>query len=154
MGTRAQVRLYQGEHCLFTLFRHFDGYPSYFGELLADILTEYTIVNGLNPSQSTPKANGAGNLALQMLHRLVQKEIDKNNGREPRLQKDWPQASNYHLKPPESPPADEEYLYEIKLPDGVLGLDESIDGGDIEIICTDLWDDDVIYEGPAREFQS
>ena len=70
MGTRSLTYVYNepSEMPVVCMYRQFDGYPSGHGAELADFLSEFTIVNGLDDSsKKSIIANGMGCLAAQII---------------------------------------------------------------------------------------
>lgn len=70
MGTRSLTYVYNepSEMPVVCMYRQFDGYPSGHGAELADFLSEFTIVNGLDDaSKKSIVANGMGCLAAQIV---------------------------------------------------------------------------------------
>jgi hypothetical protein len=81
MGTRSLTVVKrnweQGEfEPIATIYRHYDGYPSVQGKLIADFLDGLTLVNGV--SGDTPKrhANGPGRLAAQLVCAMADEGVE------------------------------------------------------------------------------
>jgi hypothetical protein len=71
MGTRARVEVFEGEDCIVSIYRQFDGYPSGLGQELHDFLKPRKIINGIGMDQTAENsANGAGCLAAQLVAHL------------------------------------------------------------------------------------
>lgn len=104
MGTRARVEVYDGNQCLVSIYRHWDGYPSGLGLELADFLSGSKLVNGIS-DYGKPQFNGIQDLAAQLVWSL------KRNEKAPGT----PQIGNVYLYPPmtEDGEAGEEYVYRI-----------------------------------------
>ena len=70
MSTRALVTFFNDDldTKLVTIYKHYDGYPSNLGAILAKFLTGMKIVDGISFKPSDQKvANGAGCLAAQFI---------------------------------------------------------------------------------------
>jgi hypothetical protein len=70
MGTRCLTNFRSGDKILCTLYRQMDGYPDGHGQELADFLSGFKVVNGINSNdeRECPKlANGLGCLAAQVI---------------------------------------------------------------------------------------
>lgn len=70
MGTRSRTEVYDGERCLVSIYRQFDGYPNGgMGEELAEFLKPIQMINGIGAGQNEMGkfANGMGCLAAQLI---------------------------------------------------------------------------------------
>jgi hypothetical protein len=68
MGTRAQIEFFEGDVCVASIYRQFDGYPSGAGLELAEFLLPRRIVNGIGAGDNAENAaNGIGCLAAQFV---------------------------------------------------------------------------------------
>ena len=68
MGTRSTTSFYDGKTHLLTYYRHYDGYPTYYGSQLAELIDNCEIVNGITTGmESGTHANGVGCLVAQIL---------------------------------------------------------------------------------------
>jgi hypothetical protein len=94
MGTRARVEVFEGEDCIVSIYRQFDGYPSGLGQELHDFLKPRKIINGIGMDQTAENsANGAGCLAAQLVAHL--KDKIGNVYLEPRMKVDGECGEEY-----------------------------------------------------------
>lgn len=80
---------------LLNMYQQYDGYPSGLGTELYEFLKDITMVNGLGPDDGDKIANGAGDLAAQIVAHF----------------KDGP--GGVYLRHPSSKDCDQEYEYHI-----------------------------------------
>lgn len=130
MGTRSLTHV-QNEYgtTLVTIYRQFDGYPSGMGQDLKTFLSPFIIVNGLNPKQPEPKANGAGCLAAQLVAHLKE------------------EPGGIYIEPPDAEDCGEEYTYIVQ----VLGEGQPIR---LQGRTSSKYREKhkVFYDGPVRDF--
>jgi hypothetical protein len=97
MGTRALIRVYEGETEILCLYRQMDGYPAGLGKELKEFCDGIRLVNGISGSPEMGEvANGAGCLAAQLVVHL----------------KDG--VGSVYVFAPESKGVGEEYEYHVK----------------------------------------
>jgi hypothetical protein len=75
VGTRSTTTIWDGDKKLVSLYRQFDGYPTVHGQVLANFLKQFDVMNGIrhpdNREDNTrPRANGAGCLAAALITHL------------------------------------------------------------------------------------
>jgi hypothetical protein len=69
MGTRARINIIDGNKCLVSIYRQFDGYPSGLGHDVAKFAKKLQIVNGFS-GDGKGQANGMGCFAAQLIKHL------------------------------------------------------------------------------------
>lgn len=112
MGTRSITKVYNDEgKPICTIYRHMDGYPSGHGQVLADWLSQKTIVNGIGSAwpgkdEGKQQANGMGDLAAQLVCYL----------------KSGSDVGGIYLHPPNTKDLGQDYSYHILLHNGELML--------------------------------
>ena len=67
MGTRSLTFVYDGQEPIINMYRQYDGYPTGHGAELAEFLTPFSLVNGLQLGETRKVANGMGCLAAQLV---------------------------------------------------------------------------------------
>lgn len=67
MGTRSLTRVFDDDQQLINMYRQMDGYPKGHGKELFNFLDGLTLVNGFSLTDPGRVANGAGDLAAQLV---------------------------------------------------------------------------------------
>jgi len=124
MGTRSLTKVIStyNDKPITCMYRQYDGYLEGHGADLAEWLEKFTVVNGIQMSETRKIANGMDCLAAQMFAEF----------------KDG--AGGIYCYPPDSSDCGEEFLYEISEKEGGL-----------IIKATDVWAEVVIFEGSPTE---
>lgn len=135
MGTRSLTIVHDGlektSPRIIKMYRQMDGYPSGHGMQLAELLSEFTVVNGIGLADNRKIANGTGCLAAQIVAHF----------------KDG--AEGFYLEPPmpKGKPGDsgEEYIY------NVFADTFNTEAG-IKLSCYDVYGKKEIFNGTPAEF--
>ena len=128
MGTRSLTKVIEkyddgSKETITTMYRQYDGYPSGHGIELAEWLSKYYVVNGINLNDTRLIANGMDCLAAQMFAHF----------------KDGP--GNIYCMRPNAKDCGEEYIYEIQ-----GGFDKNL-----SITIRDVWKKKIIFKGSAEQ---
>lgn len=122
MGTRSTVKFYQDGRNILSVYQQYDGYVGGVGKQVADLLSEYEVVNGLPLGGTDKIANGLAELSLFYV-------MDNKDG----------YGNIYATTEDDS----QEYNYEIHSTWGAV---------DNEEITVKVYSGGLIFEGNANEF--
>lgn len=114
MGTRSLTHFEHNGEILCTVYRQMDGYPEGHGKDLAEFLSGYKIVNGINMEDDRvcPKlANGMGCLAAQVIahFKTVDAERCKQRWDALNTMQRLYAAEGFHVKPDEREPVQRQF---------------------------------------------
>jgi hypothetical protein len=130
MGTRCLTRVYdEQDREILCLYRQFDGYPDGHGKQLAEFLAKRVMVNGyvspyVPPFRGAVRANGIGDLALQVANDFVDQVREGNEG-------------NFYIYAPGTSDVGEEYVYEVRAG---------------RLTCKSVYDKAPLYDGQPEAF--
>lgn len=95
MSTRAIAKFHDewNDKVVATIYKHWDGYPDGFGDMLRNLVSEYTIVNGISLNDKRKIANGMGCLAAAIVA-----EIKAGPGGVYLCSPDSREEYNYHVR--------------------------------------------------------
>ena len=140
MGTRSLTVFKDGQEELAVLYRQFDGYPTGHGLELAEFLAGIKVVNGIPMGGMDRLANGAGCLAVQVIHYLKQKEAY-----DPCKRSYGGGAGGLYLYKAGTRDAGEEWTYVLTCLDGQPEIQVAVWDGEEE-------KSDLVFAGPADDF--
>jgi len=142
MGTRSLTKVIQTwkdesgvkqSRPITCMYRQYDGYLEGHGVELAEWLEKFTIVNGIGLYEDRRIANGMDCLSAQMFVHFKSSGC-KDDGTPTST------AGSIYCMHPDSDDCGEEYLYEI-----------SEEDSELIITATDVWKNEVIFKGEAKE---
>ena len=135
MGTRARVNVMDGNECILSIYRQYDGYPDGLGKEVASFAGKLKITNGISGDDKNT-ANGMGCFAAQLVKKLKDR------------------VGNIYIRHTGPESHGEEYSYTLYERGGAIHM-RACEGsmtafglpGDTE------GEMQIIYDGPAKSFK-